>query len=262
MPNNGFEFPEIQDIDDLSRQMEEAMQETQKAMDSLPDQMIELEDSLGSLSSLMNNLPDQMKELTNAMSSFDEQHQENLDLSAGEPDWALKADIYVGDIIHVLVNAAFNLDNIRQAWMSTQGEGFDSLVKGVIEGGNIELEEGDMGQILDQLQKGRSMAIIEEVDVLACNIAGAPSNAVKTLTLSPEANIPIMFNEYGIGFELAPFLTIRNQWENASIPSFTPMGADIVVPDEKFDGNEAFQITYKISGQEKPIQIVFHFQPY
>ena len=50
MTEDMFEMP---DMDDITRQMEEAMQQAQKAMDDLPGQLEGLEDVMGSLSGLM-----------------------------------------------------------------------------------------------------------------------------------------------------------------------------------------------------------------
>ncbi|MCJ7739453.1 MAG: hypothetical protein MUQ10_19425 [Anaerolineae bacterium] len=50
MSDDPFSMP---DVDEIARQMEEAMAEAQRAMDGLP----QLGDTMGALSALMRNLP-------------------------------------------------------------------------------------------------------------------------------------------------------------------------------------------------------------
>ncbi len=64
MTKDVFDLP---DMDDLSRQMEEAMTEAKKAMDDLPTQMDEMENVMGSLSALLEGMPTQMEELSTVM---------------------------------------------------------------------------------------------------------------------------------------------------------------------------------------------------
>lgn len=100
---------------------------------------------------------------------------------------------------------------------------------------------------------------MEEVEVLACRIQGAPGDARETLQLSPEGNIPLAMGEEGIGFEFAPLLTIRNRWERADIPTFSPMGREITVPLEQFESRE-FEMRFEPQGQEDPIVVKLSFQ--
>ena len=65
-------------------------------------------------------------------------------------------------------------------------------MEGVFAGAGVDLEEGDMGQILGQLKKGRSMAIIEQMNVLAYWIKDVPGDAADKLQLSLEGNIPLV----------------------------------------------------------------------
>ncbi|NOR83230.1 MAG: hypothetical protein GQ526_07020 [Ardenticatenales bacterium] len=119
-----------------------------------------------------------------------------------------------------------------------------------------------MDQIMGQLkEKGRSMALVEGVQVLACRIQGAPGDAAKTLRLSPEANIPLVMDNNGLGFEFAPLLTIRNRWENADIPTFSPMGEEIVVQLGNFESGEAFRIRFEPAGQEEEMTVELTFRP-
>jgi hypothetical protein len=258
MTKDEFTMP---DMDELARQMQDAMDEAQKALQDLPEQMGEMEDVMGSLSALMGGVPVQMEELSTAMAGFGEQHKANVESLAGEPDWSVKADIRVGQKLHVVVSAAFDLEKVRQAWSSTQGAEFESLVEGVVAESGEEVEAGLMGQIMGQLKKGRSVALVEGVEVLACRIQGAPGDAAGKLELSPEGNIPLAMDEGGLGFEFAPLLTIRNRWENADIPTFSPMGEEIVVPLGHFEPGEAFKLKFEPAGQEDEMTVELSFQP-
>ena len=175
---------DLPDMDELARQMKDAMAEAQKAMQDLPMQMEGLEDVMGSLSALMSGLPAQMQELGSAMVGFGE-----------------------------------------------------------------------------QLKKGRGIAVVESIEILECRIQGAPGNAAATLQLSPEANIPLPMDENGIGFEFAPLLTIRNRWERANIPTFSPMGQEIVVPLAHLESGEAFTCEFAPAGQEDEMTVALSFQP-
>jgi hypothetical protein len=111
------------------------------------------------------------------------------------------------------------------------------------------------------LKKGRSIAAVEDVKVVACRIQGAPGDAAENLQLSPEGNIPLVLDEGGLGFEFAPLLTIRNRWEKADIPTFTPMGEETVVPLEHFESGEAFRLEFEPAGQEEELTVTLSFQP-
>ncbi len=178
MTKDAFDLP---DMDDLASQMEDAMAEAQKAMGDLP--MDGMKNVMGSLSALMGGMPAQMEELSGAMAGFGGQHEANVESLAGEPDWSVEANIQVGEKLRLIVNAAFDLEKVREAWSSTQGAGFESLVEGVVAGTAGEIETGLMGQIMGQLKKGRSIAIVEDVEVLACRIQGAPGDAAEKLQL-------------------------------------------------------------------------------
>jgi hypothetical protein len=258
MTKDEFGLP---DMDELARQMEDAMDDARKAMQDLPEQMGEIEEVMGSLSALMGGVPAQMKELSAAMAGFGEEHEANMESLAGEPDWSVEADIWVGQKLHVIVSAAFDLEKVREAWGSTQGAGFESLVEGVVAESGEEIEAGLMGQIMGQLKKGRSVALVEGVEILACRIQGAPGDAAEKLELSPEGNIPLVMDEGGLGFEFAPLLTIRNRWENADIPTFSPMGEEIVVPLGRFEPREAFRLKFEPTGQKDEMTVELSFQP-
>ncbi|MFL7793607.1 MAG: hypothetical protein AB8I69_15805 [Anaerolineae bacterium] len=258
MTKDTFDLP---DMGELTRQMEDAMAEAQKAMQDLPTQMGELEGVMGSLSALMGGLPAQMEDLSSAMAEFEEQHEANAESLAGEPDWSVEASIRVGEKLHIVASAAFDLEKVKEAWSSTQGAGFESLVEGVVADTEGEIEPGLVGQIMGQLKKGRSIAVVEDVKVLACRIQGAPGDATEKLQLSPEGNIPLVLDKGGLGFEFAPLLTIRNRWENADIPTFTPMGEEIVVPLERFESGETFKLEFEPAGQEEKIKVALSFQP-
>ena len=197
MTKDAFDLP---DMDELARQMEDAMAEAQKALADLPAQIGGLENVMGSLSALMGGMPSQLGELGPAMTGFEEQHEANVASLAGEPDWSVEANIRVGEKLHLVVSAAFDLGKVRETWNSTQGAGFE-LVKGVVTGTAGEIEAGLMGQIMGQLKKGRSIAVVQGVEVLACRIQGAPGDAAQKLQLSPEGNIPLMIDEVGLGLE-------------------------------------------------------------
>ncbi|MBN1267342.1 MAG: hypothetical protein JXA25_17760 [Anaerolineales bacterium] len=259
MTEDMFEMP---DMDDLTRQMEEAMQQAQKAMDDLPGQLEGLEDVMGSLSGLMGDLPDQLGGLEEAISGFADQHQENMESLVGEPDWSVTTLIRVGDSLELKVDAVFDLAKAIQTWQSTQGGDLEGLVSGVMqEQTGEEPGEALLGQVVGQLQKGRGMAKVQALEVLKCSFSGAPANAAESLQLSPEANIPLVVQESGIGFEFAPMLTIKNKWENAALPSFEPMGEQVVVPLDRFEDEEPFSTAFAPSGQETDLEIRMKFAP-
>ena len=258
MTKDTFDMP---DMDELTRQMQDAMNEAQEAMDALPGQMAEMEDVMGSLSALMGGIPAQMEELSSAMAGLGEKHEENVASLAGEPDWSVEASIQVGEKLHVVVRAAFDLEKVKQAWSSTQGAEFESVVKGTVTEAVGGTEPGLMDQIVGQLRKGRSIAIVKDVEVIACRFQGAPGDAARQLQLSPEGNIPLVMDEGGVGFELAPLLTIKNRWERANIPTFSPMGEEILVPLDHFERGEPFQLTFEPEGQEDEMTVTLSFQP-
>jgi len=251
------------DMDDLASQMKDAMAKAQEAMEDLPDQMGEMGDLMGSLSALMEGMPAQMEALTTAMAGLGEQHEASVESSAGAPDWSVEAIIRVGEKLHLVVSAAFDLGKVREAWTSTQHASFDAIVEGAVAAGSAgEIEAGLMDQIMGQLKdKGRSMALVEGVQVLACRIQGAPGDAAAQLQLSPEANIPLVMDKNGLGFEFAPLLTIRNRWENANIPTFSPMGEEIVVPLAYFESGDAFRLSFEPAGQEEEMTVELTLRP-
>ncbi|HEY73270.1 MAG: hypothetical protein DRJ03_05520 [Chloroflexi bacterium] len=252
---------DLPDMDELARQMEDAMNEAQKVMQDLPMQTGDMENVMGSLSALVGGMPTQMGELGAAMTGLGEKHEANVASLAGEPDWSVEANIRVGEKLHLVVSAAFDLEKVREAWSSTQGVGFELFVEGAVAGTAGEMEAGLMDQIMGQLKKGRSIAVVEDVQVLACRIQGAPGDAAEKLQLSPEANIPLMMDEGGLGFEFAPLLTIRNRWESANIPTFSPLGKEIVVQLEHFESGEAFKLKFEPTGQEDNMTVELSFQP-
>ena len=256
--NDAFELP---DMEDLARQMQDAMAEAQDALEDLPGQLGGLEDVMGSLSDLMEGMPGQMEELAGALAGFGEQHQANTAALAGEPDWSLQATIRVGQTLHLLVSAVFDLGKVSEAWSSTQGAGFESLVGQTVAGAAGGMDAGLMGQVMGQLKKGRGLALVKDVEVLACRIPGAPAGAAQQLQLSPEGNIPLVLDAAGVGFEFAPMLTIRNRWERADIPTFAPMGDQIVVPLEHFEEGRPFELTFEPAGQDDQLTLVLSFQP-
>jgi len=257
MKLDGFEMP---DMEDMARQMEEAMQAAQEAMDDLPGQMAQMQDVMGDLSSMMGDLPDQMQELSGAMEGFGEQHQQNAAALIGEPDWGVRMDIRVGSVLRVQVIAAFDLQKVIQTWQSTHDGGFGDMLSGLVAGvAGEDMDEGTLEQVVGQLQKGRGMAAVKKIDVLECHIAGAPANATTELQLSPEANIPLELNEDRLCFELAPLLTIRNQWEHAAVPAFEPMAAGLRVPLRDFEGERPFRKQFSVSTEAHDLVIDMEF---
>ena len=257
MSDDSFEMP---DMDDLMRQMEDAMEDVEDAMENIP-QMDEIQNIMGSLSSLIDGLPEDMKDMSGALAGFGEQHEANMQNLAGEPDWEMQAKIHVGEKLQLAVQAALDVDNVIQAYESTQGGGFEALVGSVAADTGEDFDDETMGQIMGQLKKGRSVALIKNIEVLSCRIQGAPGNAAQELQLSPQANIPLTMDENGLGFELAPMLTIRNQWEHANLPTFTPMAAEIIVPIKKFNAGQAFKIKFEPTSQNDPMLVELSFKP-
>jgi hypothetical protein len=256
--DNSFDMP---NMDDINKQMQDAMEQAQKAMDDLPEQMEDMQNVMGSLSSLMGNLPGQLNDLGSAMQNFETQHEENMETATGQPDWEIAANIHVGSILNVIVKAEFDLQQIIQAYHSTQGGGFEDLVRSVAGDAVSDLDDDTMGQVMQQLGKGRSTAKVTTIKIQSCTIAGAPANAEEQLKLSPQAGIPLMMDNGRIGFEFSPMLTIRNQWENANIPVFTPMAEQIQIPLIHFEGGKLFQEKIKVNNQEIDIQIEIVFLP-
>ena len=256
MTEDSFDIP---DMDALSRMMGDAMAETERAMEDIPAQVV---DVMGDLSDLMGGLPDELQELSAAVSGFGDLHAANMSAAVGEPDWSLQADIRVGKALHVAVTAEFDLQMVVDAWESVQGGELESLVSGLMQGeAGDGLEPGMMGQVMDQLKQGRTMAAVRSVEVLKCRFAGAPGNAAETLQLSPEAGIGLALNDGGLAFEFAPMLTIRNGWENADIPTFAPTVEDVVVDLSRFEGREAFSLNFVPGDQEYDLSIELGFAP-
>jgi len=258
MTDELFEMP---DMDEIQRSLNDALGEAQEAMENIPQQMNDLDNALGSLSNLMNDMPSQLAALGQAVGGFSESHQDNLETLVGEPDWKLKADIRVGNILHLEILGQLDIGKIKQTWGSTQGGGFDSLVSGVIGNAADDLDGDTMDQVMDQLKMGRGMARIERIDILSCSIQGAPGNAIDDLRLSPEGNIPLSLNDGYLNLEFAPALTIRNSWENASLPTFSPMAEEIQVPLSKFDKAAGFSDHFEPSNQEYQLMLDIHFEP-
>lgn len=258
MARGAFEMP---DMEDLAKQLQEATEKAQEAMDASLEHLDGLEETLGALSGLGAGMPRQLDDLGQAIGGFAEQHETNVESLAGDPDWELRAKVTVGDSLEVAVAADLSVETVRQAWSSTQGDGFESLVGETLAAEGVEIQAGEMGQILEQLSKGRSVAVVKGLEVLACRIQGAPKDAKETLRLSPEANIPLVMDQGGLGFELAPMLTIRNKWENADLPTFTPMGQEIIVPLELFDKGDAFDFRAEPKGQEDAVVVELSLRP-
>jgi hypothetical protein len=249
------------DMEGIASQMEEAMAQAKQAMADLPGQMEGMEKAMGSLSALMGGMDGQMEELGSAMAGFGQQHAANVESLAGQPDWSVEATIRVGEKLEVIVTAAFDLQKVKEAWSSTQGAEFESLVQETVAGTGDDVDAGQMELIIGQLKKGRSVALVQSVDVVSCRIQGAPPNAAAELQLSPEGNIPLAMGEGGLAFELAPVLTIRNRWENAEVPTFTPMAEELVVPLSDFDSAKGFSRQFEVSGQEEQIGVELAFNP-
>ena len=256
-----FDMPEMPDMDDITKQLQDAMQEAQNAMDDLPEQMEGLEEVMGSLSNMMGGLPGQLGDLTSAISGFEDLHAENSAALAGDPDWDLVADIQIGEILELQVGGSFDLKMIKSAWESTQRGDFDDVVSGIVSGVDPDVDNEMMGQILGQLKQGRSIARVDYIRIIKCTIAGAPGGASSSLEFSPEANIPLAMQEKGIGFEFAPMLTIKNQWENASIPNFSPMGEKVLVNPAFFEDGSQFSKQYTFENEGQKIKVNLQFSP-
>jgi len=199
----------------------------------------------------MPDMGDLVSQMNEAMEAFGEQHEENVASLAGDPDWTVNADIQVGKVLHAIVTAEFDLAKIVQAQKSTQGGDFAEAVKGAAG----DVDDATMAQIMEQLGQGRSIAVVKKIDVKECSIAGAPGDAASKVKLSPEANIPLAVKDEKLALEFAPMLTIKNDWENADIPTFEPMADEIAVPLESFDAEKAFSKKCSVSGQD-PVVIV------
>lgn len=214
---------------------------------------------MGDIASQMNEamagLPGQMEELSEAMEGFGEKHEENVASLAGNPDWAVKADIAVGKVLHAVVTAEFDLKKIIEAQASTQGGDFSKAVKEAAG----DVDDDTMAQIMEQLGQGRSLAVVKDIDVKECSIAGAPGDAASKVTLSPEGNIPLAVKDDALTLEFAPLLTIKNDWENADIPSFEPMADEVAVPLKSFDAGKGFAKKCSVSGQETALTIGLSF---
>lgn len=214
---------------------------------------------MGDIASQMSEaaaaLPGQMEELGEAMESFGEQHEENVASLAGNPDWTVEADIAVGKVLHAVVTAEFDLAKIIQAQESTQSDDFTDAVQQAAG----DLDDETMAQVMEQLGQGRSIAVVTKVEVKECSIAGAPGDATKKVKLSPESNIPLAVKDGKLTLEFAPLLTIKNDWENADIPTFEPMADEIAVPLKSFDAGKAFTEKCSVSGQDTALTIGMSF---
>jgi len=161
------------DMDALARQMEDAMAEAQKAMKDLPAQMEEIQDVMGALSNLMEDLPAQMQGLDEVVSGLGDIQNANAQALIGEPDWSLRAAIQVGDVLHIAVDAEFDLQQVIQAWESAQGSELEALVGGLVQGTAGEDADPDvLSQVMGQLKQGRGMAAVRGVEILECPKCG------------------------------------------------------------------------------------------
>ena len=61
--------------------------------------------------------------------------------------------------------------------------------------------------------------------------------------------------------QAALLLTIRNNWESADIPTFLPMGDEIVVQLSHFEGGQAFSLKFEPTGQDDEMTVELSFQP-
>ena len=192
------DMPDMPDMGEMFEQMEDAMSalpdimgQMQNIMSELPGQMEDMQRLLDELPEVTENLPGQMQNLGAAMADMGDladSHGANVDDLVGDSNWTVQADIRVGNVLHVMVDAA------------------------------------------------------------------------QTLQLSPQANIPLSMHEAGVSFEFAPMLTIRNSWERADIPTFAPMGDDIVVPITQFGTGEPFSMHFSPAGQEHQMSIDLSFE--
>ena len=257
-----IEPSELPDMEELARQMEDALAEAQSAMEDLPSQMGGMEGALGALSALMEGMPDQMAELSSVMAGFSGAQAAGAEALAGEPDWGLYAEIRIGNMLQIGVEAEFDLVQVLETYESSQGPGLESLVAGLVQdAAGDDFDPGLTHQVLGQIKKGRGMALVHNIDVLKCQIPGAPGDAAGTLQLSPEANIPLVVDAGGLGFEFAPMLTIRNRWERADIPVFAPMGEDVLVPLSRFEDGESFAMRFVPENQEYGVNIELRCSP-
>jgi len=257
-----MDLSKLPDMEDLARQMEDALAEAQGAMEGLPTEMGQMEGALGALSALMQGMPAQMAELSSAMAGLGEAQAASAEALAGEPDWGFYADIRIGNMLHLGVEAEFDLVQAVQTFESTQGPGLESLVAGLVQDvAGDDFEPGLTEQVLGQVQKGRGMALVRNIDVIKCQIPGAPGDAASTLQLSPEANIPLVVDEGSLGFEFAPMLTIRNQWERADIPVFAPMGEEVLISLSRFEDGESFSMQFSPVSQEYKVSIELRCSP-
>ncbi len=219
--------------------------------------MPDMGDLMGQMEEAMAGLGDQMGELSESMEGFGEQHEKNAASLAGEPDWLLEADIKVGDMLHLEIEAEFDLAKIVEAATSTEHADFGKVVKEAAG----DVDDATLAQIMEQLGQGRSIAQVLAVEVKACTIAGAPGDAAANLELSPEAGIPLSAKKGKMAFEFAPVLTIKNEWENASIPTFEPMADQVTVPLLSFKEGKAFTKSCVVKGEGAKVTIGLSFEP-
>ena len=227
---------------------EEARERLEAAASALPDAMAELHQA-------MQRFPEVLARSESAETPIPPEMESLL----GEPDWRVTATVRVEEMLVVEVVADFDLRKTIQTWRYIRSGRLEAMLGGGDEGRSRD--EASMRKVLDDLQQGRGLAVVREIHVERCELPGAPETAAEEIRFTPEMNVPLLMHQNGLGFEFAPVLTIRNQWEKAIVPAFFPMGEEVVVPLSRFQSGQPFTVRVSPEGQEYDVKLALHFAP-
>lgn len=254
---------------------EEMFKQVEDAMSGMPD-------IVGHLKNIMEEVPMHIEEIQDApdkatkradalsktsgldvaLESLAPSPEGNLELLVGKPNWAICADIRLGQVLRLALEAAFDLDKAVQTWRNLGDTDRREVVQDIVQDAlGFEVDPEILGQAMGQVQKGRGLAVVKSLQVVDCRIPGVPEDVVQVLRLAPETSIPLVMHENGVGFDFAPVLAIRDHWGGAKIPTFVPTGEEIVVPMERFGRGQAFSARFTLSSQDYPLVVDLKFEP-
>lgn len=236
---DGFEVTEL---GDLAEELEKAMGRLRKAMADAPP----LEE-LGGLQEAMAGLA-QLGALTEKMRLAAMEYEKVMAELVGEPNWRVEAEIEVSkgpsSLMEAQLVADFDLQRVTEGRRTVSSDEAPTEIAGA-----------------------HGIALIRELNLLDCQIVGAPETATEGLRLTPEAHIPLKVNEAGeLCFEIAPTLTIRVPgedpgWENADLPRFAPMIDHVRVKLRQFEPGVAFHRSVTVRQDDLELDVKLAFQP-
>ncbi len=253
------------DAEEMFKQVEDAMSgmpdivdHLKNIMEEVPMQIEEIQDAPDSVSK-GDEVLSKTSGLDVALESLAPSQEGSLEHLIGSPNWDMCADIRLGKVLRLTVEAAFDLEKVIQTWRNLSDAERREVVQDIVQDAlGFEVDPEILGQAMGQVQKGRGLAIVKSLQVLHSHIPGVPESVAQA---APETNIPLVMHENGLGFDFAPVLAIRNNWGETKIPTFVPTGEDIVIPMERFVGGRAFSARFSLSGQDYPLVVDLKFEP-